>query len=131
MLDISFNFISIEGKPEGQRAMSIGEHITGPISYLMTRASRRDRTNTVLKVSFLSLQMIDLLLTAIAARYGWSELNPFMQSSFDSLYKLAIFKFVIPVLISWFVPGRLLIPAIILLCGILGWNIKEMLCLAF
>jgi hypothetical protein len=29
------------------------------------------------------------------------------------------------------VPGRLLIPAIILLCGVVGWNVKELVCLVF
>jgi hypothetical protein len=53
-----------------------------------------------------------------------------MRASLDSVYKLAIFKFGIPVLISWFVPGRLLIPAILLLGGVVGWNVKELISLA-
>lgn len=111
--------------------MSIGQHITGPIGYIITKTNRRDMTDTVLKATFLSLQLIDLILTLVAARSGYPELNPVMRTSVDSLYKLAIFKFGIPLLISWFVPGRLLIPAIILLCGVLGWNVKELLCLVF
>jgi hypothetical protein len=111
--------------------MSIGERITGPIAAIITKTTKRDKTDTVLKLVFLSLQLIDLTLTLLAARYGWPELNPFMKDSLGSLYKVAIFKFFVPLLISWFVPGRLLIPAIILLCGVLGWNIRELAMLVF
>ena len=110
--------------------MSIGQHIMGPIGYIAAKANRRDMTDTVLKVVFLSLQMVDLTLTLVAARSGYPELNPFMRASLDSMYKVAIFKFGIPMLISWFVPGRWLVPAIILLCGILGWNVRELISLA-
>jgi hypothetical protein len=110
--------------------MSINRHITGPLGYLVLKSQQRDTTDTLLKVVFLSLQLIDFTLTLVAARYGFPELNPFMKISLDSLYKLAIFKFFIPVLISWFVPGRWLLPAILLLCGVLGWNIKELILLA-
>jgi hypothetical protein len=127
--------VSIDSSPgktglQEKKTMSLGEHIMGPISYIVTRINRHDRTDTVLKVVFLSLQMVDLTLTVIAARSGYPELNPFMKASLDSLYKLAIFKFGIPFLISWFVPGRLLIPAILLLAGVVGWNCKELISLA-
>ena len=110
--------------------MSNNRYITGPIGYLILKSRQRDTTDTLLKVVFLSLQLIDFALTLVAARYGFPELNPFMKISLDSLYKLAIFKFLIPVLISWFVPGRWLLPAILLLCGVLGWNVKELIMLA-
>ena len=110
--------------------MSNNRYITGPIGYLILKSRQRDTTDTLLKVVFLSLQLIDFALTLVAARYGFPELNPFMKISLDSLYKLAIFKFFIPVLISWFVPGRWLLPAILLLCGVLGWNVKELIMLA-
>jgi hypothetical protein len=110
--------------------MSINRHVTGPIGYLILKSRQRDTTDTLLKVVFLSLQLIDFALTLVAARCGFPELNPFMKISLDSLYKLAVFKFFIPVLISWFVPGRWLLPAILLLCGILGWNIRELILLA-
>ena len=110
--------------------MSLGQRVAGPVAYFVTRSRRRDKVDTALKVAFLSLQFIDLVLTALAARYGWLELNPLMQVSADSTYKLALFKFAIPVLISWFVPGRWLIPAILLLLMVVGWNVKEMIVLA-
>ena len=111
--------------------MSLGQGIAGPIAYIVARSRRRDKVDTALKAVFLSLQLIDLMLTALAARYGWLELNPLMKVSTDSTYKLALFKFGIPVIISWFVPGRWLIPAILLLLMVVGWNVKELVCLAF
>ncbi len=111
--------------------MSIIRHITGPVGYLVLKSQQRDRTDTVFKVAFLSLQLVDFVLTLVAARCGYPELNPFVRASLDSVYKLAIFKFAIPVLISWFVPGRWLVPAIILLLGVVGWNVKELIMLAF
>jgi protein-S-isoprenylcysteine O-methyltransferase Ste14 len=110
--------------------MAIGRQYTGPLTSILTWSRRKDKTDTALKVTFISLQVVDFILTALAARFGWSELNPIMQGSLDSLSKLAVFKFAVPVLISWFVPGRWLIPAILLLCCILGWNIKELISLA-
>lgn len=109
--------------------MSIGQHIAGPIGYIVFKAGKRDRTDTILKAVFLSFQLLDLALTLLAMRSGYPELNPFLRGSLDSLTKLAIIKFAIPVLISWFVPGRWLVPAILLLCGVLGWNVKELLLL--
>jgi hypothetical protein len=111
--------------------MSIERHVTGPLGYLVLKSLQRDKTDTLLKAVFLSLQLIDLTLTLVAARYGYPELNPFMKLSLDSLYKLAILKFFIPVLVSWFVPGRWLLPAIMLLAGVVGWNVKELILLAF
>jgi hypothetical protein len=110
--------------------MSLGQRIEGPISNILIRSRRRDKVDLVLKIVFLSLQVVDLLLTALAARYGWIELNPVMKMSMDSTYKLAIFKFVIPVAISFFVPGRWLLPAILLLLMVVGWNVKELIMLA-
>jgi hypothetical protein len=103
----------------------------GPVSYLVAACRKKDKADTILKASFLMMQMADLVLTLVAARSGWVELNPIMRAQLDSLAMMALFKFVVPALVSWFVPGRLLIPAILLLCGIVGWNLKEMICLAF
>jgi hypothetical protein len=110
--------------------MSIGQHIAGPLAYVITQGRKRDKLDTILKATFLFLQLADLALTIMAARYGYPELNPFMKGSLDSAYKLTIFKFSLPVLISWFVPGRWLLPAILLLCGVVGWNVKELIALA-
>lgn len=110
--------------------MSISPRIIGPIAYLIAQGRKRDKLDIILKVVFLALQLADLAMTLLAARNGYPELNPVMQGSLDSLTKLAIFKFAVPVMISWFVPGRWLLPAILLLGGVVGWNVKELICLA-
>ncbi len=109
--------------------MSIGQNSLGPLAYLIVQSRKRDKLDTILKAAFLFLQLTDFVLTLVAARYGYPELNPLMQGSMDSMTKLAIFKFAVPVAISWFVPGRWLLPAILLLCGVVGWNVKEIICL--
>jgi hypothetical protein len=109
--------------------MSTGQHITGPLAFILTQGRKRDKVDTIFKMVFLSLQLVDLVLTLVAARCGWPELNPLMRGSADSVTKLAIFKFGVPVFISWFVPGRWLLPAILLLAAVVGWNVKEIICL--
>jgi hypothetical protein len=108
----------------------LNQGLAGSFSNVLARLLKRDKLDTILKIVFLALQLIDLTLTLIAAHSGWPELNPFMRASLSSLYKMAIFKFFVPVFVSWLVPGRLLIPAIILLAAVLGWNVKELLHLA-
>jgi hypothetical protein len=110
--------------------MSTGQHFSGPLAYFIAQSRRRDRVDIILKLVFLSLQLVDLILTILAVRFGWSELNPLMQGSTNSLILMSVIKFLVPVAISWFVPGRWLVPAILLLCGILGWNVKEIIYLA-
>lgn len=113
-----------------KKTLSFREHLTGALTYFVAWSRRRDRLDTILRITFISLQSVDLILTALAAHYGWVELNPVMQGSLNSLYKMALLKFCIPALIAIFVPGRWLIPAILLLCGIIGWNTKELISLA-
>jgi protein-S-isoprenylcysteine O-methyltransferase Ste14 len=111
--------------------MSTGHNLTGPISYLVIKSRQRDKTDMLLKGAFLFLQLADFTLTLVAARYGYPELNPLLRASLGSLSLLVVFKFLVPVIISWFVPGRWLVPAILLLCGVVGWNVIQLLLLAF
>ena len=111
--------------------MTVNRRVIGPVSHILSVCRKKDKTDTALKAAFLLLQMADLILTLVAARSGWVELNPIMRAQLDSLAMMALIKFVIPGLVSWFVPGRMLIPAILLLCGVVGWNLREMICLAF
>ena len=95
------------------------------------KISRWNSGDIALKVAYLSLQMLDLGLTLLAARLGFAELNPWMSAALASPVQLVIFKCAMPLLISWFVPGKWLIPAIALLGGVVGWNVKELLALWF
>lgn len=113
-----------------ERVMTFNQRVIGAFSYIVIACKKKDKIDTGLKVAFLTLQMADLMLTLVAARSGWVELNPVMRAQLDALYKIMLFKFAVPVLVSWFVPGRLLAPAILLLCGILGWNLHQMIALA-
>jgi hypothetical protein len=113
-----------------QKRESLAQYLLGPIGYFNSKHNRVNTADILLKVTFMFLQVIDLVLTVIAARYGFPELNPFMRMSLTSVEKLAIFKFGIPMLIAWFVPGLLLIPAILLLGVVVGWNMKELISLA-
>jgi hypothetical protein len=112
-------------------AMTINQFISGPLGHSTVNGNHWKSTDVILKAAYLSLQLIDLGLTIMAARLGFPELNPFMRASLSSPYHLAIIKVGIPLLIGWLVPGKLLIPAIVLLGGILGWNIKELMLLVF
>jgi hypothetical protein len=111
--------------------MTINQYILGPLGHSTVNANHWKSHDVILKAVYLSLQLLDLGLTLMAARLGYAELNPFMRASLSSPYQLAIIKCGIPLLIGWFVPGKLLIPAIVLLGGVLGWNIKELLLLVF
>ncbi len=79
------------------------------------------------KVSFVLLNQADLLLTVLAASFGLSELNPFMRHMVAMPVMLLLAKCALPLLIAWLVPGKLLLPAIILLSFVVGWNLKEWL----
>ncbi len=85
----------------------------------------------LLKVIYMSLQLLDLELTLVASQLGLPELNPFIRALLMSPFHLVLIKVGMPLLICLFVPGRFLIPAIALLTGIICWNMKELLILLF
>ena len=85
------------------------------------------RRGTAEKVSFILLNQFDLLLTVLAASLGITEVNPLMRYLLTMPVMLLVVKSVIPLLIAWMVPGRLLLPAVTLLSLVVIWNIKEML----
>ena len=82
-----------------------------------------------LRIAYVILHLADLLMTVFAANAGFYEMNPFMRELLGSPAQLVTFKLVIPLLIAWLVPARLLIPALILLLAIIGFNVKELLML--
>ena len=83
--------------------------------------------STVEKASFVLLNQLDLGLTILAMSLGLSEINPLIRHLATMPILLLIVKSAIPLLIAWLVPGRLLLPAIVLLSLVVSWNVKELL----
>ncbi|OGO01150.1 MAG: hypothetical protein A2Y90_04935 [Chloroflexi bacterium RBG_13_52_12] len=81
---------------------------------------------TAEKVSFISLSLLDLILTILAMSLGLSEINPFIRFLVQIPALILMVKLFIPVLIAWFMPGKLLLPSIALLALVVVWNIREM-----
>ena len=90
-----------------------------------------DTRSLAVKASYVGLHHLDLMLTVFAASLGLYEMNPFMRAMLDAPLQLVLFKFMLPFIIAWFVPGKYLIPAGLLLIGVFIWNFKELLILAF
>lgn len=79
------------------------------------------------KVLFILLCEFDLTFTVVAVSLGFTEVNPFMSFLITLPILLIIIKLVMPVLIAWLIPGRLLLPSIALLALVTIWNVKEIL----
>ena len=82
-----------------------------------------DGTDLRLKVAYLGLQVLDLILTIVAIKLGAVELNPMMRAALRSPIQMLWFV--------WMLPGRILIPAIALLLFVVGWDIRQLVLLAF
>ncbi|MGD1119142.1 MAG: DUF5658 family protein [Dehalococcoidales bacterium] len=85
------------------------------------------KKSTGLKISFIALSVFDLVLTVLAMYLGFWEVNPFIRLLINIPVLFVLIKFVIPVLIAWLMPGKLLLPSIILLAIVFLWNVKELL----
>jgi len=86
------------------------------------------KRGTTEKVSFVLLNQFDLALTVLAVSLGLFEMNPLMRYLVTVPVLLLVVKSAVPLLIAWLVPGRFLLPALILLGTVVAWNIRE-LCL--
>jgi hypothetical protein len=78
------------------------------------------------KLIFIGLGLLDLVLTILAMNLGLSEMNPMVRLALQLPALMLVIKFFIPVIIAWLIPGKLLIPSIILLALVIIWNIKEL-----
>ncbi len=74
------------------------------------------------------LNQFDLALTVLAVSLGFFEINPLMRYLVTVPVLLLVVKSAVPLLIAWLVPGRFLLPSLILLGMVVVWNIRE-LCL--
>lgn len=79
-----------------------------------------------IKFGYVLLHQLDLVLTVQATSAGFLELNPLMNSILASPLHMVAVKVLAPLLIAWLVPGRLLVPAVLLLLGVMCWNLKEL-----
>lgn len=79
------------------------------------------------KISFILLNQFDLSLTVLAISLGLTELNPLVRFLVEIPILLIIVKLIIPVLVAWIMPGKLLWPAIAVLVIAVLWNIKELI----
>ncbi|OGO32394.1 MAG: hypothetical protein A2Z29_02280 [Chloroflexi bacterium RBG_16_56_11] len=84
------------------------------------------KRGTIAKACFILLSELDLTLTVLAAYLGLWEINPFIRFLIQVPVLLLVIKLVVPFLIAWFMPGRLLVPSIGLLALVVIWNIKEL-----
>jgi hypothetical protein len=78
------------------------------------------------KLGFIALNLADLILTLYANYMGFTEINPLMRGLLGSPLQLIVTKCAIPIAFAWLIPGRLLLPAILLLSFVVGWNVKEL-----
>lgn len=94
--------------------------------FVAIREKRQYRLSLAVKASYLVLQQFDLALTVLAVSLGLDEMNPWMRGLLNFPLQLVAIKVVIPLLIAWLVPYRLLIPACLFLLVVVGWNIREL-----
>lgn len=88
------------------------------------------RKGTVEKLTFIILNVVDLSLTSLALSQGATELNPLMLNMLNVPYRLYLVKLILPTFLAWLVPGKLLIPAVIFLTFVIGWDIRELIILS-
>ena len=91
---------------------------------LQTMATFRHGTQE--KLLFLTLVYVDVVVSSFAVSAGFSEINPLMAQLLASPMMLILVKGVTPMVISWLVPSRLLLPSSLFMVLVLGWNFKEL-----
>ena len=112
--------------------MAIVWHSKEAQQYCSIHESRVGHSRGIfVKVGYVFLHQLDLILTLSAVSAGLSELNPLIRSLLAAPLQLVAVKLVIPILIAWLVPSKLLLPAFVFLSLVVIWNMKEMLLLLF
>jgi len=94
---------------------------------LLMQRSWEDTRSIITKAAYVVLHQLDLVLTVLAVSLGLSELNPVMCGLLGMPVLLLVTKQLVPLLIAWLVPYKVLVPANVLLLLLLGWNVKELL----
>ena len=78
------------------------------------------------KIIYVLLHQADILLTSYAIAAGFKEFNPLMRGLLGAPFELLIFKLIIPIIIAWLVPAKLLLPAMVLLALVVGSNLTQL-----
>ncbi len=78
-------------------------------------------------MGFVALAYIDLLLTLYAVQSGFTEMNPLMLRLLARPGELFLMKVVVPPLIALLVPAMLLLPSVLLMVLVSGWNLASLL----
>jgi len=94
---------------------------------LLIQRGRENSRSLIVKAAYVVLHQLDLVLTVLAVSLGLSELNPVMCSLLGMPVLLLVTKQLVPLLVAWLVPYKVLVPANVLLLLLLGWNVKELL----
>jgi len=97
--------------------------------YSIKESQAEHSRDIIIKVGYVFLHQLDLILTFSAVSAGLSEVNPLIRSLLAAPLQLVVVKLVIPLLIAWLVPSKLLLPAFAFLSLVVIWNIKELLLL--
>lgn len=92
----------------------------------LTASTATFSRDTNYKLAFIALGLVDLALTLYAINIGFVERNPIFAALQDDPLGLFFLKVVGPTFIAWLAPGKLLLPSIALLFGIVGWNVGEL-----
>ena len=79
-----------------------------------------------IKVAYVILHQADILLTNFAISAGFKELNPVIRGLMDMPIQLLVFKLIIPLIIAWLVPAKLLLPALVLLLVVITFNLTQL-----
>ncbi len=79
------------------------------------------------KLGFVALAYIDLVLTLYAVQSGFTEMNPVVLRLLTRPGELFLVKVVVPPLIALLVPARLLLPSVLLMVMVSGWNLASIL----
>ena len=77
-------------------------------------------------MAYVLLHQADILLTNFAISAGFKELNPVIRGLLDTPVQLLVFKLIIPLIIAWLVPAKLLLPALILLLVMIASNLTKL-----
>ena len=112
--------------------MAVVWHDNGIRQYCSVwKGNQKYLPSIAVKASYVLLHQLDLILTILAVSSGLLEWNPLMRNLLAAPLQLMVVKLIIPLLMAWLIPARLLIPAIVFLSLVICWNARELLPLLF